>query len=115
MEEPPTDPCHGVSNHTKDTQCVETDPNRAQECDQEEHKFPCVHITEQPHAQRNRLGKVFDKIQREIERHEQRMATERSREKLVRETTKTLNLDAVINHEEQNAHGNAQRAGSGRK
>lgn len=111
VEQPPAQASHDLSERTQGTaerterQCV-----AAQKSNQEEKQFACVHVTEKSHAKANRFGDVLNDIQSAVERTQKPVTSERSREQLVEETAGSLDLEAVIDHQHQHAHRNAQRA-----
>src|SRR5690606_569309 len=63
MEDRPGRTRNHVPEGQADAAGVQARPGTAQERDQHEQQLARVHVPEQPHAQRNALGGVFDQVQ----------------------------------------------------
>ena len=111
VEEPPAKPGHNLPKHAQGAaQQTEAEGITTKKRNQEEEQLASIHVSEQSHAQGNALGEIFDNVQSEIERPEQRIRTERSGHQPLEEAADTVRLEAVVNHQNQNADRDAERA-----
>src|SRR5690606_28620192 len=69
-----------------------------QQCNQDEHHFAGIHVTEQTQCQTQRLGQQTQHFQEQVERN-QRPVVERSQCQLAGEAAHALDLDAVVDDE----------------
>ncbi len=70
-------------------------PGAAHQGDQQEDQFAGIHVAEQPHAVRDRLGDELDHLHGEVEGVQRPVVAERRGEQLVDPAAQALDLDAV--------------------
>ena len=96
----------GSGKNSTDPQQATTEgagPSRTHQSDQHEYQFASIHVAEQPHSVRYRLGDKLDHLHREVDWVQQWVATKGSGEQFVGPTTNPLDLYAVVDGKQKYA------------
>ncbi|CAM2147043.1 hypothetical protein PT2222_10041 [Paraburkholderia tropica] len=110
VEDRPDAACNHVADEAKHRRIRAEGPQTAQQGDQQEQQFACIHVAEQPQGERNRLGDELDDVECKVRDPQQRMRAERRRQQLVGEAAGALDLEVVIDHQHEHAERDAERA-----
>lgn len=111
VEQPPAKAGKNLAEHAQRApEHAEAHGIAAEQSNQEEEQFTCVHVAKESHAETDGLSKILNDIQRTVKGPQQEVVAERSREQLVEPTACTFNLKAVVQTQEKHGDGDTHRA-----
>ena len=94
VEQPPAKAGKNLAEHAQRApEHAEAHGIAAEQSDQEEEQFTCVHVAKESHAETDSLSKILNDIQCTVKGPQQEVVAERSREQLVEPTACTFNLN----------------------